>query len=136
MGLSMTAKTTIGFFLIVSFIGLAVFGFVVMTQDGGCLATLVQGGATCPPNAGSLEVATFHLNAFKVFTTATFDFSGALFLVLLLSLAFVGFCLSQIVRTQLVSQNFVAEISELGLSNFKSRLNHWLSLHTNSPTAF
>lgn len=119
--------------LILSFASLAIFGFIAMSQDGGCLASALQGGAVCPPNAGELEVAGFHLNAFKIFTSATFNIgllaTLALFFTLMLSVFFGKGLFLLPVKISVKRNNFSRSYD----SNFKSLLHSWLSFHTNSP---
>ncbi|HXK41052.1 MAG TPA: hypothetical protein VJ046_03075 [Candidatus Paceibacterota bacterium] len=63
-------------FIILSFTGLAVFGFLGMGAHemehggiNGCLAAL-QREIGCPAPASPFEFATFHLSAFKIFSSA------------------------------------------------------------------
>ena len=119
--------------LILSFVSLAVFGFVVMSQDGGCLASALQNGAVCPPNAGPLAVAGFHLNALKIFTSATFGLSATVILILLAALSLAlsfGLNLVLVLVQASYRQNYFSRAAD---SNFKSLLHSWLSFHTNSP---
>ena len=71
--------------LIISFIGVAVFGFVSMIfgdmHNGGCIASN-QLGAFCPLNS-VFDFVVFHIGAFKYFSTAIFVFSLTLLLVAL-----------------------------------------------------
>ncbi|KKQ90745.1 MAG: hypothetical protein UT16_C0031G0006 [Candidatus Azambacteria bacterium GW2011_GWA2_39_10] len=64
-------------FLIISFVGVAVFGFVSMifgdTHNGGCIASN-RLGAFCPLNS-VFDFVVFHIGAFKYFSTAIFVFS-------------------------------------------------------------
>jgi len=62
--------------IILSFTGLAVFGFLGMGAHemehggiNGCLAAL-QREIGCPAPASPFEFATFHLSAFKIFSSA------------------------------------------------------------------
>ena len=62
-------------FVALGFIGVAVFGFLAMSDHspghdfGNCIATL-QRGTNCSALEGSVSFASFHLNAFKVFSSA------------------------------------------------------------------
>lgn len=60
--------------LLVSFVGVAVFGFAGMAMDPEhshrtCLAANVQGALPCP-ESGALAFLNFHLNAFRSFSLA------------------------------------------------------------------
>jgi len=104
-----------------------------MSQDGGCLASALQNGAVCPPGAGLLQVASFHLNAFKIFTSATFNVGALALLSVLFTLAFSMFPTRRLillpVEISITRNNF----SRAPDSSFKSFLHSWLSFHTNSP---
>ncbi|OGN09413.1 MAG: hypothetical protein A3J46_01250 [Candidatus Yanofskybacteria bacterium RIFCSPHIGHO2_02_FULL_41_11] len=64
--------------MILGFIGVAVFGFLAMGEHGpghnfsGCIAAL-QGKADCSAFGGLVSFASFHLDAFKVFSSANFS---------------------------------------------------------------
>jgi len=78
--------------LLISFVSIAVFGIFGMhagMQDhgGGCIAAAAQ-GTDCPKQADPVEYLTFHLDAFRDFSTATFgDIATSL---LILSLLVIG----------------------------------------------
>ena len=66
----------IAFIILVSFIAIAVFGFVGMGMDHGemhrgCIAAQAQGTAACPGDRDPMGALRFHLDAFKGFSTAT-----------------------------------------------------------------
>ena len=68
-------KSAFIIFLIISFLGVAIFGFVSMIfgdiHNGGCIAEN-RLGAPCPLN-GAFTFVVFHLDAFKYFSTPTLD---------------------------------------------------------------
>lgn len=74
--------------LIISFLGVAVFGFISMiyggAHNGGCIASK-RIGALCPLN-NAFAFVVFHIDAFKYFSNAIFVFSLT-FLLVALSLA-------------------------------------------------
>ena len=63
-------------FVALGFIGVAVFGFMAMGNHGsghdfgGCIAALRE-GTDCSVFKGLIGFASFHLNAFKVFSSAS-----------------------------------------------------------------
>jgi hypothetical protein len=66
----------LGIFLIIGFIGLAVFGFFGMhsgmqDHDGDCAVATVQGG-DCPKQSNLFNYLTFHLEVFRSFSIAIF----------------------------------------------------------------
>jgi len=131
--MNIRAKSAIGLLLMTSFVIVAVFGFVEITQDGGCIASMAQNGAVCPPNAGSLEVTAFHLNAFKIFTSANFKLGVMLLSVLLFSLVLNFFLKKSLVYSLVEIFSVRSTLFQIQFSNFKSLLRQWLSFHTNSP---
>ena len=85
----MTAKNSFTIFITVTFIGMAVFGFLAMGDHGpehnlgGCIAAL-RGETNCSALGGLVSFASFHLNAFKVFSSANFSATTAMGLMLFL----------------------------------------------------
>ncbi|OGY60967.1 MAG: hypothetical protein A3I33_00190 [Candidatus Colwellbacteria bacterium RIFCSPLOWO2_02_FULL_45_11] len=130
-----------GIFLLIGFVGLAVFGtFGVHTgmqnHESGCIAAAIQ-GTDCPKETNLFEYVTFHLGTYKDFSLATIDNNVVSSLLLtLIYLLFAGLALSQIYSLkspQLVSYN---RLTNSLYNPQEQRLAHWLALHKNSPTAF
>lgn len=124
-------------FLIISFIGVAVFGFISMIFDhghnGGCIASN-RLGALCPLNS-AFNFIVFHLDAFKYFSTAVFVFS---LILLFAALSFVAFSILPRPLDKDEDDDAFAAIRIYELSRMtriikKINFNNWLSLHTNSP---
>lgn len=123
--------------LLLSFVAIAVFGFAMMDpNDGhmGCIAAMAQGTAGCPT---AFDMVTLHLNAFNMFSSAVFGqnvlsliLALNIFLLLLLSVFFSN-------RSAFLPPggNFRAGYHfEPPRPAFGIQLNHWLSLHENSPS--
>jgi len=95
-------------FIILSFIGLAVFGFLGMGSHeighdvtNGCLAAL-QRETGCPVPASPLEFATFHLSAFKIFSSANMGTAVLLSMMLATSTLFLA-SFSKIYKPKLIA---------------------------------
>lgn len=123
--------------LIISFLGVAVFGFLSMIfgdmHSGGCIASN-RLGALCPLNS-ALAFIVFHIDAFKYFSTAVFVFSLTF---LLIALSLVAFSiLPRPLNNDEDDDAFVAiriyELSRMTRIIKKINFNNWLSLHINSP---
>ena len=124
-------KSALTTFLIISFLGVAVFGFVSMifgnTHNGGCIASN-RLGALCPLN-NIFNFVVFHLDAFKYFSTAVF---AAASLLLLAGMVFSVFPRplndneddDYVFSTQGRKFPILPKIKEI---------TRWLSLHINSP---
>lgn len=123
--------------LIVSFVSIAVFGIFGMhagMQDHGgeCIAATAQ-GTDCPKQANPVEYLTFHLDAFRDFSTATFgDIATSL---LILSLLIIGIVFGglrgnlappRLAYSQIRRSDSFRPPSQYGLIR-------WLALHENSP---
>ncbi len=118
--------------LIISFVGVAVFGFVSMIfgvdHNGGCIVSN-RLGSLCPTN-NPIIFLVFHLGAFKYFSTAVFS---AILLILLAGTIFS--ILPKPISGDEEDDEFIFDYSfSKSFYTFKEQLNHWLSLHTNSPT--
>ena len=117
--------------LIISFVGVAVFGFLSMiygdTHDGGCIASN-RLGALCPLN-GTFAFVVFHIDAFKYFSMAVF---AATLLILLVG---VIFSVLPWLLDKDEDDDFVFSIrGEKFPTLIKNReVTRWLSLHINSP---
>lgn len=88
----MTMKRKVALFIILSFSGLAVFGFLGMGSHemdhgiiNGCLAAL-QRETGCPAPTNSFEFIVFHLSAFKIFSSANMGTVVILSLILAVSM--------------------------------------------------
>ena len=125
-------KSALTTFLIISFLGVAVFGFLSMIygagHGAGCIASVVGGSAVCPQNALAF---LSHLNAFKYFSTAVL---GVIFLILAVGLVFSIFPPSlnndeddfAFAAIRINADARMTRIKKLDFTN-------WLSLHINSP---
>lgn len=129
-------------FICLSFIGLAVFGFIGMNHGSGhgyngCIAVMAK-GVSCPEETNSLSFLNFHVNAFKSFSTAVF---GGNALAALLFLAGLGL----LIGSRVAADIFSAPPRLIEYSRYKHFLEsfspprqkefHWLALRENSPTA-
>ncbi|KKS44346.1 hypothetical protein A2567_00515 [Candidatus Azambacteria bacterium RIFOXYD1_FULL_42_11] len=123
-------KSAFIIFLIISFLGVAIFGFVSMIfgdiHNGGCIAEN-RLGAPCPLN-GAFTFVVFHLDAFKYFSTAVL---GVILLILLSGMIF------SVLPRPLNGEDddFVFQVQG-GLFPVLPKIRRiirWLSLHINSP---
>jgi len=126
--------------LLVSFVGVAAFGFSGMhyndSQDhgGSCIWAASQ-GVDCPKQGSTTNYLTFHLDAFKGFSTAIFvgNVMSSLFLTLT-SLLFIGLAF---LSPNLFKPPQLAFYRHQYRDSFsphqKQRLTRWLALHENSP---
>ena len=118
--------------LIISFVGVAVFGFVSMiygdTHDSGCIVSN-RLGAFCPLNS-AFNFVVFHIDAFKYFSTAVF---GAVLLILLVGMAFS--VLPRPLNND-EDDDFIFSTGKKLFPTFSKirRIIRWLSLHINSPS--
>ena len=121
-------------FLIISFLGVAVFGFVSMvfgdTHNGGCIASS-RLGAFCPLNS-AFNFVVFHIDAFKYFSTAVLIFSLT---SLFVALSFIVFSVLPRPLNNEEDEDFVFKVqrekSQILLKNKK--IIRWLLLRINSP---
>src|SRR3989338_312693 len=133
-------RFTITTLLVVSFVGVAVFGFFGMghseqSHEGGCIAASTQ-GADCPPNSDPIDSASFHLDAFKTFSAATFEKStlaSLLTLLLLAMVAVLGLLSGNLVSPKLNLAYLRSKRSEYFNLPPEYNLIRWLRLHENSP---
>jgi len=126
--------------ILLGYAGLAVFGVFAMSQSwhmvrGGCIAT-VANSAACPPESNPLAFFSFHLDAFKKFSTATLASFAIGFLAIFFGLAhvlrkFFGSELND-AKQQLVSSGL--RFSEQGPYPLGAQFIRWLALHENSPS--
>lgn len=125
--------------IIFSFIGIAVFGVFAMnhgvSHDHGCLAAIAR-AADCPDNGSIFDFISFHLNTFKVFSTAVLgeNFSSILLLVMFLLAVALDISAGKIFAFPQTDSNlYQRNFYESFISLFKSQVNCWLALHENSP---
>ncbi|OGZ09197.1 MAG: hypothetical protein A3D65_03475 [Candidatus Lloydbacteria bacterium RIFCSPHIGHO2_02_FULL_50_13] len=130
-------------FLVISFVGVAVFGFLGMvhadTNDHrGCIAAEMQ-RTNCPEGGNALDSVTFHLGALKDFSNAIFEVNiFATLLTLALLVAMVGL---RMTRGNLASPQLRLAYSRHGQRKsfrpfLERKLTRWLALHEDSPALF
>ena len=124
--------------LIVSFIGIAAFGFFGMydmqNHDGNCAFETFR-GTDCPKQVNPIDYFIFHIDAFKSFLIATFSnsfFTSLLLFALLMGVSF-GILGGNLTHSKL-SFSYYRHKPELFKSSSKHKLLRWLSLHENSPS--
>ena len=124
-------KSAFTSFLIISFIGVAVFGFISMIYGAdhgvGCVASRVNGTGVCPQN-GIMDFV-FHLDAFKFFSKAVFG------VLLIIFLSGVIFSILPKPLNGDEEDDYIIAFNKISRprAKFKTQLSHWLSLHINSP---
>jgi len=119
-------KTFLATFLILGFGSIAVFGFFGMNDGSGhegCLAALAS-GMNCSELNPFLFIS-FHLSAFKSFSTAVLVVFAALSLIFMLDFFAVNLAPFFAWRRLVLARNFIAVPGE--------KFIHWLSLCENSP---
>lgn len=124
-------KGLLSILAIVSFIAVAVFGFSAMNPHLGhnphqiCVATIVQ-GFECPVG---VNLADFHINAFKIFSSAVFSS----YLLIILLTIFLGSGNLMLFSNRHFA-NFLKIKEQTSFQPLCDRdLTSWLSLHENSP---
>jgi hypothetical protein len=134
-------KFPLAYILLISFVGVALFGYTGMhtgmqNHEGGCIAALAR-GTDCPKQGNLVDYLAFHLDAFKNFSTATFNDIASSLLILSLFVALVT--LWALRRRNLAPP----KLAYFRLKQFNSfhppsqdELIGWLSLHENSPALF
>ncbi|KKT40946.1 MAG: hypothetical protein UW30_C0015G0017 [Candidatus Giovannonibacteria bacterium GW2011_GWA2_44_13b] len=124
--------------ILIGFASIALFGFMVMEHEEhgrmGCIAVVSQ-GADCPRGAG-LDVAIFHLEAYKSFSLSILadNFSYTLFLFALFFAAMLF-----IYPAVISPLNLFLRAGTIYSSPFyfhKEEFTRWLSLHEASPQYF
>ena len=118
-------------FLILSFVSVAVFGFLAMEHQAGhemelCLAKTVQ-SAPCE-KSGSLFASTYHARVFKSFSLALLA-ALAVFAVFLL---FMGHSPEPALS---FPDHFPEKASLKLISSMRLEKLKWLAFHETSPTA-
>ena len=132
--------------VIVGFSGIAVFGVWMMGDHGlnhdlgGCIAAL-QREANCSAFMGSLGFVAFHLDAFKVFSSAHFSVATAMVLaVFIAALVFYtvsGGRLFNFRFSKSTLSSAIAYSADRGFyTSLEQNFNNWFSLHENSPAIF
>ena len=127
-------------FLIFGLVGIVFFSLIIMDHKNifshnSCILATTQ-NADCPKEINTLSFITFHLNAFKSFSTAIISdsFASALFLLLILTIGFVAIAIIQPTLSTLVAANyFRRKFLESYSFPFQRELTHWLALHENIP---
>src|SRR3989338_654112 len=133
-------------FMILGFIGVAVFGFLAMGEHGpghnfsGCIAAL-QGKADCSAFGGLVSFASFHLDAFKVFSSANFSAATAAFLAFFIAaLVFSTASASRLcdlrVSKKTVASAVTYSVGDGFYTPLEQNLKNWCALHENSPAIF
>ena len=128
-------------FLILSFAGIAVFGVFAMDHGSdsahpACIATATQ-GADCPKGASAFSFLTFHLDAFRNFSTSMYakNFGGLLLLFFSFLLVFrIAYDQSRRHALPAYAFLFTHELSRKPGYVPQHKVTRWLSLHENSPT--
>jgi hypothetical protein len=132
-------KSLLSIVLIAGFMGIAVFGALdanhEMAHTGGCIAATAK-RMDCPKE-NPIDLATFHLDAYKGFSLATFGESvaGALLLVFA-SLLFIG--LVSFLPYPFKPPEFAFHKYRLKYAFSppqEQKLVSWLALRENSPTS-
>lgn len=128
--------------VILSFLGIAVFGVFAMNHGGehgyGCIAATAQGVARCPNQADPLAFLTFHIDAFKSFSTAIVGSSLASMLLVALALVLVS-SLAWFFRNTIPAFSSLQAYRRKQRESFalpsERQLIRWLALHENSPAS-
>ena len=124
-------------FIVLSFIGIAVFGAFAMAEDtennhNGCIASTAK-GASCPMENGFSSFA-FHINAFKSFSTAILN--GSLASLMLLFMAFALALVFRLILKTFSETHQNIKIFKNHFFGFQSAVVHWISIHENSPNFY
>lgn len=132
-------------FIVSSFIGIVVFGFLAMGEHGpghslnGCIAAL-QEEINCPVFEGLVSFASFHLNAFKVFSSANLIATATILLFFLAALIFLTTLVKQPFDFGLLKHKSSAALtysSDYGFCmSSEVDLKSWLALHEMRDTVF
>lgn len=127
--------------VLVSFIGVAVFGLVGMyhnnsqNHNSDCIWATSQ-SADCPKQSNLIGYLTLHLNAFKDFATVTFGHIATSLLVL--SLFVIGAIFGILLKNLALPKLSLAYHRLKWLDSFRPpslyKFIRWLSLHENSPS--
>lgn len=141
-GIMEAMKGLVATITLLSFVSVAVFGFMGMTREGGhmtasgtCVASTAQ-HATCPQDTSSVQFAVFHLTAYKGFSLAAFGESLMSQLLLVCALAFLAVVLAFPSQLHMLSSRVAHYRHQLKDPSFLSHtraLVRWIALHENSP---
>ena len=131
-------KYLITLILIVSFVGIAIFGFAVFdhgmsSSDNNCVSSPID-GTVCPTNIVAMTLQ--HISALQTLTmSATPQISNLLFLLAFISLIFISIILFYknllYPKLELSHQRLQDLASDFSYS--KQKIISWLSLFENSP---
>lgn len=104
------------------------------TAPSNCIGATIK-GVNCPKQAIPIDLVGFHIDAFSVFSLATFS-ENILASLLILTFLFIGIglgsLLSSLASTRL-NLAYSRQRSEQFSSPPKQQLLRWLALHENSP---
>ena len=142
----MTVKNSLTIFIAVTFMGMAVFSFLAMGDHGpghnvgGCIAVLL-GETNCSVFGGLIGFASFHLDAFKFFSSADFSATTAMGLVFFAAaLVFYAASSGRLLNFEFSKSAFssvVAYSADYGFyTPMEQDFRNWLALHENSPAIF
>src|SRR3989344_3618795 len=130
-------KKTLIIWLFLSFIGIAVFGFLLMFHGAehlpsGCIAANAA-VASCLKDKGGLLTYAFHFGIFRSFSEAILtSFFISLFLAFLFILQ-ISLWQKNILKVAFPQISLAAE--QVGINQLSQRkFSHWLKFHKNSPT--
>ncbi|MDP2593042.1 MAG: hypothetical protein Q8P52_00100 [bacterium] len=134
----MKISKMVGLVIIVSFVGMSVFGLAVFAGSNGhaimnCLASLTHGNL-CSLNSSSMETVIHQIQTFQVFSTvgaavvsATVSALYLLFVFVAFSILAVGASLPSVVSKYKKDRKSRGHFSE-------NKIFRWLSLLEHSPT--
>ena len=130
-------KSGLALYMLLSFVGMAGFGFLAMSPQGdmhGCIAALAR-GVECPAGTDNASSVSFHAGVVKAFSTATVNanFLAVFLLLAMLAVAFVRRDDENIGAPFLVSYSRYKQEVRSRACPFAQRIQHWFSLHENSP---
>ena len=130
-------KNTFIFSFIILFLAVPILGFVAMHHDGehGNCAMVTAKGFDCPSSLNSFDMAIFHLDLSKFFSSAVFSANILNYIFIYVGLMFfVGLL---VLHDPYLIKPFVVyrhrQLFELNSAQFRQRLLYWFSLHENSP---
>lgn len=139
--ISKVMKTAVIIFLILGFLGAAVFGVFIMNDmsghgHGGCIAATVNGGL-CPEKYDAFQFVIFHLDFFKSFSAAIVNSglaSASLALLVLVLVAGMGvFANLRRMAPAFTANYFPGRFTASYSSPLQRKFVRWLSFHENSP---
>jgi hypothetical protein len=130
-------KSGLALFMLLSFVGMAGFGFLAMNPRGdmqGCIAALTRGGE-CPAESDGLASLAFHAGAIKGFSMATVStgFLAVFLLFCILVLIFARRDGANIAASFLIAFSYCKQEARAFVAPLERRIQRWLSLRENSP---